>query len=364
MLRVKTEYLPAAIEISSNSLKLLQLGRIKSSLKIVKAGYASLQHDKGDPELSLKRSLESFVKSNEIKGEVATSLPLNKINAFNYILPNMPPDEIESALLWKVRQNLTGGINFDDITFDYCFSNTAGDNKEIYALVFTAAKKITSDMIKLFKEFSLDLIIIEPKPYAIIEALSLLKKISEEETVLVLQLGGSESSITVISSGHPFLMTPLNVSGNGFTEALANYYQLDWAKAEALKIKEGLGALQLKETQNEEGQMHCFPVLSSQLENLIIDIEHTFKYFSHQLIKSKVAAFDRLILCGGQAGLKNLDKFLTDKLGVPVVVFDPLDFFISHSEHEVSPEIKTHSTEFASALGLATRFIENERPAG
>lgn len=357
-MRVKAKYLPAAIEISANSLKLLQLARINSSLKIVKAGYASLKQDKGPLELSLKQSLERLVKKNEIKGDVVTSIPLNKISTFNYILPNMPLDEIESALLWKVRQNLTPGVSLEDISFDYCFSGPAEDNKEIYALVFMAAKKISLDMIKLFKELSLDLIMIEPQPYAIIEALSLLKKISAEETVLALQLGSSSSSIMIISSGYPYLITPLGVSGNGFTDTLASYYHLDWGKAEALKIKEGLGPLQLKETQNEGEEKSCFPALSSQLENLIIDIEHTFKYFSHQLIKSKVSAFDRLVLCGGGGALKNLDKFLTDKLGVPVVVFDPLDFFISHSEHEVSPDLKNHSAAFAGVLGLAARFIE------
>lgn len=358
-MRVKAEYLPAAIEISTNSLKLLQLARINSSLKIVKAGYVGLSQDKGSVELSLKQSLESLVKKNEIKGEVVTSLPLNKVSTFNYILPNMPSDEIESALLWKVRQNLAPGLSLDDISFDYCFSYPAEDNKEIYALVFMVAKKISSDMVKFFKELSLDLIIIEPKAYAIIEALSLLKKISDEETVLVLQLGSSSSSITVISSGYPYLITPLGVSGNGFTEALASYYQLDWANAEALKINEGLGPLQLKERKNEGEEKSCFPVLSSQLETLIIDIEHAFKYFSHQLIKSKVSAFDRLVLCGGGGALKNLDKFLSDKLAVPVVVFDPIDFFISRSEHEISPDLKNHSTAFASVLGLATRFLEN-----
>lgn len=358
-MRVKAEYLPAAIEISANSLKLLQLARINSSLKIVKADYAGLKQAQGDTESALKQSLERLVKKNEIKGEVVTSIPLNKISTFNYILPNMPSDEIESALLWKVRQNLPSGVSLEDISFDYCFSGPAEDNKEIYALVFMVAKKISLDMIRLFKELSLDLIIIEPKAYAIIEALSLLKKISEVETVLVLQLGSSESSITIVSSGYPYLITPLGVSGNGFTESLASYYQLDWVKAEALKIKEGLGSLQLKSEQNEREEKSCFPVLSSQLETLIIDIEHAFKYFSHQLIKSKVPAFDRLILCGGGGALKNLDKFLTDKLRVPVVVFNPLDFFISHSEHEVSLDLKNHSAEFAGVLGLATRFIEN-----
>jgi type IV pilus assembly protein PilM len=352
---VKTEYFPAAIEIGANSLKLLQLGKIKSSYKIVKAGYVALEHNTSAPELALKHSLEKLIKENQVKGELISSLPLNKINTYTYILPNMPPDEIKEALVWKVKQNLANGVKFEDISFDYVCGGR-NDNKEIYSLVFIVDKKVTLDMIKFFKEFSLDLIAVEPQPYAIIEVLCLFKEISEKETVLILQLGASNSSVAIVSGGHPYLMTPLNASGNGFTEALSSYYQFDWGKAESLKISEGLGLLQLSETQNAN-ETNCFQVLSSQLENLIIDIEHTFKYFSHQLVKSKVGACDRVILCGGSAALKSLDKFLSSKLGVPVVVFDPLDFISTHSERQICPAVKLNSAAFASALGLATKFI-------
>lgn len=343
MLRIKPKYLPTAIEIGSNSLKLLQLGKFMSSYKVVKADYVALGSDKDASTPILKASLEKLVKDNQIKGEVVTSIPLNRINTYTCFLPSMPADEIESAIIWKIKQNLTPGLSFDDISFDYvCCSSQRDGNKDNHVLVFMIDKKIVLDMINLFKDLSLDLISVEPQPYAIIEVLSLFKNISEQETVLVLQLGANNSSIIIVSSGHVYLIMPLAVSGNGFTKALASYYQFGWTKAEALKIKEGLG--------------EC-PMLSSQLENLIIDIEHTFKYFSQQLVKSKAPTIERLILCGGAAALKNLDKFLTNKLKVPVNVFDPVDFFVSHSEYEVSPIVKNHSTAFASALGLAAKFI-------
>ncbi len=346
MLRIKPDYLPAAIDIGSHSLKLLQLAKFKSGYKIVKADYVPRPPSpvpRTDPELSLKGSLTSLVKENAVKGEVAASIPLSKINTYTYILPDMPANEIESALIWKIKQNLTPAVKFDDLSFDYVYSSSRNDgDKAIHALVFMITKKIVSDLVKLFKDLSLDLISVEPQPYAIIEALSLFKNISEQETVLVLQLGANNSSIMIVSGGHPYLVMPLAASGNGFTEALAGYYQFDWAKAEALKIKEGLG--------------EC-PALSSQLENLVIDIEHTFKYFSQQLARPKAPGFERLILCGGAASLRNLDKFLTSKLNVPVNVFDPVDFFVSRAEHEASPVVKNNSTAFAGALGLAAKFI-------
>lgn len=361
LLRARTKYFPAAIEIGANSLKLLQLAKIKYSYKIAKADYIALERDKGAPASALKHSLKKLVKKNKIKGEAVTSLPLEKISPYTYTIPNMPLDEIQSALLWKVRQNLVEGVSFDDISFDYIHNSIKpDDNKDIHALVFILAKKIALDTVKLFKDVSLNLISIAPQPYAIIKLLFLLKNISEQETVLVIQLGAGSSSITIVSCGYPYLMIPLAVSGNGFTQSLSGYYQYDWAKAEALKIKEGLGELQLKKAQNAQ-ETGCFPMLSSQLENLILDIERAFQHFSQHLAKSKVSAFGRVILCGGTARLKNLDKFLSDKLKVPVVVFDPVNFFVSHLEYKANPDVLANSTAFAGVLGLSTDFIENEQ---
>lgn len=359
MSRNKLEYLPAAIEISGNSLKLLQLAKLKSSYKVIKADYIPLEHSPDPSGAALKRALDKLIKDNRIKGEAVTSIPLSKISVSSYALPNMPQEEVESALLWKVKQNLAPGTNFEDIYFDYACSPSAEESREIYALVFMAPKKIVSDTVKFFKALSLDLIAIDPQPYAVIELLFSLKEISEQETALVVQLGSSSSSVTVVSAGHPYLMAPLGVSGNGFTEALAGYYQLDWQQAEELKKKEGLGQLKLGEGQGAS-ETNCFAVLSSQLENMVIDIEHTFKYFSHQLVKSKASAVERVILCGGTSGLKNLDKFLSDRLGVPVFIFDPIDFFMANSEIELGPLVKIHSTSFASVLGLGLRAEEGE----
>ncbi|MDI6606630.1 MAG: pilus assembly protein PilM, partial [Candidatus Omnitrophota bacterium] len=155
----------------------------------------------------------------------------------------------------------------------------------------------------------------------------------------VLALGSSESSITVVRRGSMCLIRPLTVSGNGLTQAIANYHKIDFLKAEGIKRNEGL---------KDSGSL-CRLAVSSQLEGLIVDLEHTFKFFSHQLMKSQgPSSYDRVILCGGPAALAGLDKFLAERLGVPVEIFNPLD----------GAEENAHS--FAAAMGMAIRYASNE----
>lgn len=357
----KMHYSPSAIEIGSASLKLLQIAKTQNSYEIVKSAYVPLASNPQSPHHpALRDSLEKLLRDNPVSGEVVSSLPINKIHTLTYVLPHMPPGEIEQALAWKLKQNPPTGFTFEGLSFDYIANVHSRDSlsKETQVLVFVASKEAVMQHLRLFRDFSLELISVEPKPYATLSALLWLDKIRQEETVLVLQLGESQSSITVVFSAQPYLIRPLAVSGNTLTEAIARYHQFDWEKAEALKKKEGLKdwVSQPKEGQAKEESM-CRQALSSQLENLVVDVEHTFKYFSHQLMKSQVTSFDRVVLCGGSSALGSLDAFLADRLAVPVEVFNPFSSSRLCLKQECAPLVKENSASFASVLGLASRYV-------
>ncbi|MBU1121498.1 MAG: pilus assembly protein PilM [Candidatus Omnitrophota bacterium] len=360
----KKEYFPAAIEIGSSSVKLMQIGKNKNRYEIAKIAYAPLDvNSQTRKALAIKDNVKKLVEENQIKGEVVSSLPINEIHILNYILPNIPVEEVGKAIAWKLKRNPPPGIVFDAVSFDYisCVNSKDEFNKEIRALAFVVSKEAVKERIEFFRKFSLELIALQPQPYAVFNALFWMGKIHEKETVLVLYFGADRVSISVVHFGVPYLIRPLIISGNTFTEAIANYYQFDRQKAEELKKREGLKHWVMdrnKEGQESSPESLCGVALASQLENVVMDIEHSFKYFSHQIMKGRVTSFDRLILCGGGAALSNLDSFLAERLVVPVDVFDPLSAFKLCLKQELAPGVKDNSFGFADVLGLAVRDIE------
>jgi len=299
-----------------------------------------------------------MVKETGIKGEAAILLTTDQITSSTYLLPNMPENEIESALVWKIRQNLSPGTTIEDILYDYVRGNPVpGAGSDIYALVFILNRKTALEISELFKEFSLELVCIEPRPYAVIEGLAALNCITERETVLVADIGADNSSLVIVSYGHPYLIRPLTVSGKRFTAALSSYYKIPLDKAELLKREKGLGELRLQETA-AGGSNGCFSVLASHLENLVIEIEQTFQYFSHQLLKSKVQVFDRVILTGGGAGLGGLDTFLSERLKVPVSVFDPVRGTAGGILNGIERKSVDNPAVSSGLLGLAAGFMD------
>lgn len=332
---------PTAIDIGAGSAKFLQLENAAGAPAVKKIGISS------------NNSLSALLNENQIQGKVSISLPLSRLQVFSFVLPNMPEKEIEQAVIWKLKQNLTPGGDISSILFDYNWTIYSGDNlnKEILALVFSASKEKIMRQIDAFRGFSLEAAAIEPEPYAVFCALKFAKKIPSDQTVLILNLGAGESCVTIAHAGFACLVRPLSVSGNSFTEAIANYHKFDLKKAEGIKKIEGL------KNQNTADSV-CMPALSGQIESMVVDLEHTFKFFSHQLMKSRVASFDRVILCGGAAALKNLDKCLSEKLSVPVEVFNPLDCGMFTFTAALSPQVKENAHSFAAAAGMAVRCLE------
>ncbi|MFH0935367.1 MAG: pilus assembly protein PilM [Candidatus Omnitrophota bacterium] len=324
---------PTAIEMGATSLKLIQLNKGAHGYEIFRIAYQA-----GD-------SLGALITNNQVSGRIITSLPLSKIHSFTFIFPNMPEKDIEQAVLWKLKQNLPAGLDTGNISFDYLWylSPVDNPNKEIMTVVFAAAKEAVTERIRQFAKFSLKVCAVVPEPYAVFCALNFLKKISPQETMLVLTLGSSESAISVIYRNYLCLVRPLSISGSGLTEAIATYHKLEPLKAEEIKRNEGL---KINPPDSAAADSFCLPAVSSLLEGLVVDLEHTFKSFSHQLMKSQVVSYDRVILCGGSAAFKGLDEFLSQKLGVPVEAFNPLN------------DAREDAHSFAAAFGMAAGYTE------
>jgi len=99
------------------------------------------------------------------------------------------------------------------------------------------------------------------------------------ETVVILQLGAKESSISIVHAGYPYVIRSLSIPQH-LTEAIANYHQCDWLKARHQKTGR-LKNWKPDATQKEEDTSAGTAALSSQLENLVLEVEQTFKIFTN-----------------------------------------------------------------------------------
>ncbi len=334
--------LPAAIDLGTSSLKLLQLAKDpKGQVEVCLLDEEPYENASGrDLWQKQKDALQKALLRNRIGNAAVITLSAKEAQVHNFVFPEMPEKELEEAVHWKIRQARPFDLDIEKVRYGLVRWTTrpsaSGVSTQQRVTVVCAPEEAVAKRVDLLNQMGLKTLSVEAAPVSLMN----LKRhrsamASPDETALWLDLGADESTIVVERAGTALFFRNLTITARQLTRQLAQFLRVDELKAEELKRRHGLvywspekdasGALQEEKVQkSDEEAAVVYNGLVSLLENLVIDIEHSFKYFSYQVTQSQINKFDRVVLTGGGAHLRNLDGFLSARLSVPVDRWEPL----------------------------------------
>jgi len=325
---------------------------------------------------AIQNILSNVANEGHLKNNVFCSVGADVANISNIVFPKMPVHEISDAVKWEIKQMTKE--NFENTTYDYFVldETKVSDLDKIQVLAITALKTDIYEHMSLFESVGLKVQAVEANPLSLLSNLEFNKSISDNEVVLVLDFGGGLTTLNIIKDKELQYTRTLNISGHSLTLAIKEYCHLMYDQAEDLKKKYGVAKFingnNSDSKENQENEMsfkHPEQAvdLTGQIKNavtllfekLVSDIDHTFKYYSYQLTKSRITSYDKIILSGGSANFPILVPLIYERLKVPVEVDNPLRRF------EVDPNalldrenLEKDYPRFGVALGLALRAVE------
>lgn len=362
--------LPTAIDFGSYSVKLVQLAKEpKGEMRVNlmdEEPYEKL------PNMDLfsrqKTAFQKILARNPVGHSAVISLSSKEVQLYNFVFPPMSEKELEEAISWKVKQARPFDLELEKVNYGFIkwgTLTTTTSTQQRVTVVCAPGDKVAKRTDWL-NQTGLKTLAVEVAPVSLVN----IKKFKpglfmRDETVLWLDLGAEESSVAVEKNGAVLFFRNLAITSHQLTKQLSQFIRIDEARAEELKRRYGLsywneekdasGALQAEKTQHkeEESAVVFYGVISS-LENLVVDIEHSFKYFSYQVTQSQINKFDRVFITGGGANLKNLDRFLSARLGVPVEKLNPLSgLTVAEGLTKQKAVFLAAPSSFAVSLGLA-----------
>lgn len=358
--------LPVGVDFGSTAIKLVQIGFIDRKPKIINLIVEELPLELWDKPLERKKALpeilKKIVQQYKIKREVITAVPSSLIQIKTVKLPPMPREEMDSAVKWEIKQS--SSVTLEELLFDYYIldeqkDTSMGDNEVI---VVSCSKKDVFEQMAIVQAADLIPIAVDTDSLAAVSALIHNSQIKPEEVILALEFGCHSCSINIVVKNQICFKRELATNGDSLTQDIAKHCKLSYQDAERLKQTLGLmGASSSSEdiqADRQETAVMVNEALWLHLENLIQEIDYTFKYFAHQFTAGRINKFDRIILSGGSANLNRFSSYLNSYLGVPVEIADPLKGIPS------SPEIKSKfdnltalSPRLSVATGLALRDL-------
>jgi len=300
-------YLPVGLDISASGISFARIGR--SDGELIFAGGS----------LATGASIRQCASENALKGDTVIGLPAADVKFRVVKLPPMPEAEIESAVAWAAAEALgVDARRMQEMSMDYAVLREAGmPSAETSIFIAAADREEVLGKMREASDAGLNVLAVEPSPLSLYSAMCSFSAGA-----------GDASTLTLM----------LNI-GRGSGEIIIGLGRDVWAVQET-----SISADLLRGALNDDGSVASKPSVSSALESLIIDIEHSFKTVSGLFARPDSLSPGRIAVSGPGAVNKGICPFLKKTFNIPVDLFDPLG---------AGPEL-------AAAVGLALRGAKDE----
>jgi type IV pilus assembly protein PilM len=367
---------PAGLDISDGALRLIQLEKARDKARISAFGKILLPEGiiidgeikRGtDASAAIKKMVSEPIFGKFTTKEVAASLPENKTFIKLIKIENSPSSE--NSIEAEIERQIP--MNIEEIYYDTQIMSK--DMQSLNVLIGAAPNKIIEDYASVIADAGLFPTAMEIEPIAL--ARSLVPEESKNFPGLksnnygLIDFGAQRTYMSVYSRNSLLFSVSIPVSGFQITKIISEKLEISEEQAEKAKIICGLDS--------EKAQGVVRKILSENIDELISRIKQVITYF--QEYYPDRGPLNRIILSGGGAKIKNLDRLISEELLVETTVGNCFQKIYPLNQSELSaiyassngksdksglknpgPLQLNIETAYATAIGLALREFISE----
>jgi type IV pilus assembly protein PilM len=356
------------LDIGNHTIKLVHLKSKGAKLALANLALRELPPEfleESDPDIKndlLSEAIKQLFKEHDLKTkDVVTSIPGDDVIVRYIKLPRMSEEELRNVITLETEQYIP--LSIDQVVLDFSVLGELEEEgqKKLEVLLVAAKEEIVDRHLDLLARSGLNPVILDVDSFALSNAFEHNYGKIPGETISLINLGAKLTTINILEDGVSHLTRDVAVAGNNFTREIQQEFGISFAEAEVLKREQGQAQTETEDliTINAHGQddktARIGDAITPVLNKLLAEIRRSFDYYESSIRKKAVS---RILLSGGAARLKNIDKFLSEKLNVPVEWNDPFKA-IEISESLFDRDfIAANSPLFNVGLGLALRQVE------
>lgn len=336
------------IDIGSSSVKLVQLSEQKGSYQLRNVGILPLPSEAiVDNSLmdttSIVETIRDLMKSLGSRAQEAVcSISGNSVIIRKISLPAMTPEELEDQIAWEAEQYIPFDINDVNLDFEILDTDLSASGKMTVLLV-ASKKEIINEYVSVFNEAGLKLVVVDVDSFAVQNIFEMNYSPPENEVIALVNIGASIMNMNVVKGGVSLFTRDVQMGGNLYTEEIQRQFSFSSKDAEKCKVTgECPDKEKLKDT------------ISRVNDTLSLEINRSLDFYNSTAEDLKIG---KMYLSGGGSKTSMLSESLSQRLGLPVELLNPLQK-ISFSEKEFDPEyLQEIAPLIAVAAGLAMRRL-------
>jgi len=289
-------------------------------------------------------------------------------------LPEMQENELKNALRWEAEEYIP--FRIDEVNLDSVILGKAeNDPGKVDVLLVSAKKDLINEHLDIIRQIGLTPQIVDVDSFAFMNCYELNHSPGVTEVIALVNIGAEVTNINIMMNGTSRFSRDISIAGDNITSAVAAKLNIDFPKAEALKITEGAPwEQQAAPAAPEQGLIATIrgtvekitgedlgydsqdaiaqKVIRNNLQNLLSEISRSIQFFENQTAGRTV---QKVVLGGGTSKMKNIAPFFSKELGLPVEIIDPLRR-ITVKDSMIS-EVTASQELLAVGIGLALRKV-------
>lgn len=250
-----------------------------------------------------------FTDHNLSKSDLRLSLPESQVSTKIIEIPPLNDAELASAIGWQAEQHIPIPLEELSLEYEVLYRPKKNDNEKMRVLMIGVRKDVITRYLNVFLDLGVEPKLLETQSLSVLRSLQFT---TEDQTSLVVHMGASSMDLYVVSGGElRFVFTTLQGSAL-LTKTLEQSIGLDANQAEEYKRSYGL------DPQQFEGKIR--KALLPALDTLVNEMRKAMQFYSHQQPQDKIT---RIILSGGGVQLTGILEYITEQLGVEVLLSAP-----------------------------------------
>lgn len=250
-------------------------------------------------------------------------------------MPNLAPEQMEKALPFQAREIVP--IPLDQAIIDF---SPLGDpdptTDTVTGLLVASPRQPIISAVTAVEKAGLNVARVDLSSFAALRA------IAEENLAVeaVVDMGAHITNIVVHNQGIPKVVRTVARGGQELTQRLAERLGIEPPEAEMRKRENGLNG----------SNRDVSDGLSDGVRPLISEIRSSLNYFNQT---NPGAQLQRISLTGGGSNLTGIAEILTDQLGVPTGVVEPMQHIRNRWASKAAQQQGSELSATAVSVGLA-----------
>ena len=327
------------IDIGTNSIKVVEISKRGKEKKLESYGEIKVRDIYSDLKKSIINAgsgeiasfLRTVLKESGVKSKSAViSIPDYSSFFTTFTLPAMDKDEISEAVKFEAPVHIP--LPSSKVSLDWQIVNNKGKKDgPIKILAVAVPNEIVDKYKEIASMINLELNSLEAEVFGLIRS-----SIKDDDLTVLMDIGKESTTCSIIEEKILKISHSFDAGGKEMTESLIKKMDIDYRKAEELKIKDGiLGDKNIRE---------CLLPIADRILGEVKDGCDNF-------LKSNGGKVRKMILSGGPALLPGLREYFIKESGMKVEIANPFSELITPDVLKKS--LKEMGPFYAVSVGMA-----------